>query len=223
MKMNTQEVIQATENWKEVKDTLQGYNYLISGIRFEFRRGDYEKWKDLEKQTGKKIKNISCHLGVWNDELIFCFTNSITGRLEDSEIGENAFVYNFHSDTTLNIDFGQVDFPSSIITREDATRRLLYWMLYSMEWFKLQQHKERKIMYQIDIGFDDFEEIFTSKDIETLIVFFGISSHDVHGNIVEIVLCSKPAIKMITTSTKTISDLIFTDLTKPVPPFDPFI
>lgn len=216
--MNTQEVIQATNEWKHIKDTPQGYNYLISGIKFEFSRENYLKWKELEKQKGRSIETISCHLGIWNEELIFCFTNSITGNLEHSTIGKDAFVTYFHN-SVIYPDLNTLELPRTTITKESATNHLLNWMLYSKEWFN---YSKGRIMSQVDINFSDFEDIFTYENIKSLIGFFSISPNEVYGNIVEIVLCSKPSLIMPTPK-DTSHNLIFTDVTKPIPPFDPSI
>ncbi len=211
----------AISSWNSVRNTAAGYYYLTSGTRFEFPKQHYTQWLDLKKK-GAKIDKIYCHLGVWNNELIFIL--SPASRPKDLK-KESAFAMLFYTDlnedelqsTTTSQDTTNQGKGSNIITEKEAMTRLMNWMLYSQEWFQEQTDNKKEIMKYIEIDFTDFSDIFDT-GVKSLISFFAIRDTKEHGNVVELILASKPTPNAVNAKLDP-NGMVYTDATRPCPPF----
>lgn len=220
------EVIQGVREWDRIRNTEKGYYYLTSGLGFGFSKSNYEKWLQLEKDTGKSITTINCHLGIWEDRLFFFFVDSITGSLENGQVGENIFISSFHTKVKqINIteptSKTSTNASKIIITQEEAKDRLMKWVLCSKQWFDKTATSENQenagIVKYFKINFENFKVVFA--ETNNLYSFFGIKEDKIHGQMIDLMLCSQPNLTDIKSG---IEDWIFTNVTKPIPPFSPW-
>jgi len=202
--------------WDTIRNTEQGYYYLVSGLGFSFDKSNYQQWPS-------NTTTIYCHLGVWNAKLIFILTT-----VEDPTLMTelDTFALNFHSEVkyTANLS-NSLPGMNSVIPKSEALNQVLYWLVYSNDWFDLQIANNWGIMKYVKIDYSDFTAVFAN-NVNDLVSFFGIGERDMNEGVetpdmkavTSIILCSKPS---LVAQDNTLPTLVFADVTTPVPPFNP--
>ncbi len=111
IQLTLKEMRNAIEKWDTLKESKEGYNYLVSGISLEMHKEDFAT---LKKAQG----HVYCHLGIHNEALVFIFASETDTR---SLVEATTFAVPFYNSSSNN----SADFDNSIISESTAGKQIL--------------------------------------------------------------------------------------------------